>query len=292
MNTTPSVPCTRCGHLLFRGDGAISPTEGFVCPECGLRTNWERLDRQYAQPWFVESHFRRAPFSTIGRAILSSFTPGRFWRRASLHDDPISLKTIIFILMLPVIFGALYGSASIFWYRIVHDGFTDTSLREQWRLFWGMWFGLTQSLGSAVIGPLVCAILMPVLFMVVSSLRRHSDLRNRHLMRVMFYSLVAPIWLIAIWCVPFFGLLLFNRPHLAVYLTPYGYQRLVPQQVWLTPILLYPLLTIAFGVFLSYWWFCACRSYFRLRRSFFFIIPAFVLSVIGGLAAQLWVAMF
>ena len=110
---------------------------------------------------------------------------------------------------------------------------------------------------------------MPVIFALIPITLRQARVRRRHIVRIFFYSLVAPITIACAWCAVNLMLLIIGLDRLADAIDPVYWRGQVGSSV-LTTFLFQLLpgmaLVLPCTVWMANWWYLACRRYLQLER--------------------------
>ncbi|MCH8210875.1 MAG: hypothetical protein IIB99_05825 [Planctomycetes bacterium] len=270
--TRPSAECPRCGYNL---DGTVStwteqcPIRG-RCNECGLEFDWHRVFVLTVHPWLFEYHWRRRPFSRFLQTVLYAFRPRRFWREVRL-TDPVHLMPAAVVTGLLALTGAVLLIATLvlpqYLWRLSNgfpvgasfwrDEIVETTLRTP-RTFMRLMPGLPVALFA-----------MPVIFALIPITLRQARVRRRHIVRIFFYSLVAPITIACAWCAVNLMLLIIGLDRLADAIDPFYWRGHVGSSVLTTFLFqLLPGMAIVLPctVWMANWWYLGCRRYLQLER--------------------------
>ena len=271
--TRPSAECPRCGYNL---DGTVStwtkrcPIRG-RCNECGFEFDWHRVFVLSVHPWLFEYHWRRRPFSRFLQTVLYALRPRRFWREVRLTDPvhlmPAAVVTGLLGLAGAVLLIATFILPEYLWsissgVRVGPVRWEDEILRtilRMPRIFVRFMPGLPVALFA-----------MPIIFALIPTTLRQARVRRQHVVRIFFYSLVAPITIACVWCIANLVLLVIGLDQFADAIDPF-YWRDRPGSSVLTTFLFQLLPGMAFvipcTIWMANWWYLGCRGYLQLEHA-------------------------
>ncbi len=296
----PSAECPRCGYNL---EGTVStwttrcPTQG-RCNECGLEFDWGRVFLLTEHPWLFEYHWRRRPLVRLLRTVRHSFFPRRFWRSVRM-TDPVHLGPAAVVTALCVTIGYLLLAANI--------GLGDYLRRRSWAGTTGPEYWTKLIVESAIESPLwlvrqtpgvlVCLFAMPMIFALIPTTLRQARVKPAHIVRIFFYSLVAPMGVVALWLSVSFALKLAGLTPAAAILDPRKWAdasrwpHVFPPNASVTRIMLADVMPGAALVpvcvlWMTLWWLMACRHYLRLDQPRLVVSVLSLILILLALAAE------
>ncbi len=205
--------CPRCGYDVrgqIRADWETDawPLQG-RCSECGLEFAWGSVILDADHPWLFENNWRVHPVRRFARTWKALLRPARFWRTVELHH-PIHFRMLCFQLILVTVPALLIRFLFLLYCQYarpafyalpdyVHDcldlypnwwatGRQDTILSQSRKALAGLGDSIVQSPFAV---PLIewCFLLFFVMFLLPITMKK-TKIRNAHLLRVMYYSLI------------------------------------------------------------------------------------------------------
>lgn len=265
-----SANCPRCGYDLT---GTVTtwtkqcPLTG-ICNECGLDVDWSRVFATSIHPWLFEYHWKRKPFSRFFLTILKAFQPGRFWREVNL-TDPVHLKPASFVAAAIILLATLL--------LVIALAIADY---QNWRNSQPWSYGVDDLAGA--IGYIVKSttkhmpglpavlLAMPMIFALIPTTLRKAKVKSSHILRIFSYSQIVPLVIACLWSSTYLELLAMEYHRIADRINPLHWQGHVTPSFATTlinEILPGVALVLPCTIWMSYWWYAACKHYLKLKQA-------------------------
>ena len=290
------IECPRCG---YDQRGEVSqwtnrcPMTG-TCNECGLELCWSQVFTHSRHPWLFEYQWRERPVRRLLVTVFRTATPRRFWTDVRL-EDPVYLRPvaiIVAILVIVFLIGyTLMGVSVILSSFGGIDSLSDPGvvreIFEEVRMRW--WSELSGALAS----PVLVIFIMPLTFLMLPITLRRARVHFRHVARIGLYAMGAPFLFAVAWVLVQMVMHLGGMEDAAESVNPW---RWVPYGghsiLYLRP---YTLIGIGLGamcaIWMSFWWWIACRRYLRLPSAGVTVVLMAFVALLAGATGHIHLSM-
>ena len=111
---------------------------------------------------------------------------------------------------------------------------------------------------------------MPVIFALIPSTLRKARVKSSHILRIFYYSLIAPLAIIFVWIVTYFSLRMLDLRSISRLILPSKWQ--IDDYHSFISSLIYDMLpgmilVIPCTLWMVFWWHQACKHYLKLKET-------------------------